>query len=180
MRCWWRRNLTKAGHRLPTSIALRPSRISCRRCEQHEARSDHFGFFAAAVRRPAGARGCGGALAADAVHLRVGHHRRGTRHRRAAPRRHRLCAEGQFVAPRRSAVERSDARGRAEGGAQRNREQQRRDQEVRLKRLSRTYRMLSSTGSAILRLRNRTDLFDEVRRIAVNQSGRLRRGWSSI
>jgi diguanylate cyclase (GGDEF)-like protein len=50
-------------------------------------------------------------------------------------------------------------------------EQQRRDQEVRLKRLSRTYRMLSSTGSAILRLRNRSDLFDEVCRIAVHQGG---------
>src|SRR5260370_32662793 len=40
-------------------------------------------------------------------------------------------------------------------------EQQRRDQEVRLQRLTRTYRMLSSTSSAILRLRNRMELFDE-------------------
>src|SRR6202012_4468336 len=53
-------------------------------------------------------------------------------------------------------------------------EQQRREQEVRLKRLSRTYRMLSSTGSAILRLRNRSELFDEVCRIALNQGGYAR------
>jgi len=50
-------------------------------------------------------------------------------------------------------------------------EQQRRDQEVRLQRLARTYRMLSSTSSAILRLRNRMELFDEVCRIAVHQGG---------
>src|ERR1700737_2951467 len=50
-------------------------------------------------------------------------------------------------------------------------EQQRRDQEVRLRRLTRTYRMLSSTSSAILRLRNRTELFDEVCRIAAHQGG---------
>jgi diguanylate cyclase (GGDEF)-like protein len=48
---------------------------------------------------------------------------------------------------------------------------QRRDQEIRLQRLTRTYRMLSSTGSAILRLRNRTELFDEVCRIVANQGG---------
>ena len=50
-------------------------------------------------------------------------------------------------------------------------EQQRHDQEVRLQRLTRTYRMLSSTSSAILRLRNRTELFDEVCRIAAHQGG---------
>jgi len=50
-------------------------------------------------------------------------------------------------------------------------EKQRRDQEVRLHRLTRTYRMLSSTSSAILRLRNRMELFDEVCRIAVHQGG---------
>jgi diguanylate cyclase (GGDEF)-like protein len=50
-------------------------------------------------------------------------------------------------------------------------EQQRRDQEIRLQRLTRTYRMLSSTSSAILRLRNRTELFDEVCRIAAHQGG---------
>jgi diguanylate cyclase (GGDEF)-like protein len=50
-------------------------------------------------------------------------------------------------------------------------EQQRRDQEVRLQRLTRTYRMLSSTSSAILRLRNRVELFDEVCRIAAHQGG---------
>jgi diguanylate cyclase (GGDEF)-like protein len=48
---------------------------------------------------------------------------------------------------------------------------QRRDQEIRLQRLTRTYRMLSSTGSAILRLRNRMELFDEVCRIVANQGG---------
>jgi diguanylate cyclase (GGDEF)-like protein len=50
-------------------------------------------------------------------------------------------------------------------------EQQRRDQEFRLQRLTRTYRMLSSTSSAILRLRNRMELFDEVCRIAAHQGG---------
>jgi len=50
-------------------------------------------------------------------------------------------------------------------------EQQRRDQEIRLQRLTRTYRMLSSTSSAILRLRNRMELFDEVCRVAANQGG---------
>jgi diguanylate cyclase (GGDEF)-like protein len=50
-------------------------------------------------------------------------------------------------------------------------EQQRHDQEIRLQRLTRTYRMLSSTSSAILRLRNRTELFDEVCRIAAHQGG---------
>jgi PAS domain S-box-containing protein/diguanylate cyclase (GGDEF)-like protein len=47
----------------------------------------------------------------------------------------------------------------------------RRDQEARLKRLTRTYRMLSSTGSAILRLHDRIDLLHEVCRIAVRQGG---------
>jgi diguanylate cyclase (GGDEF)-like protein len=50
-------------------------------------------------------------------------------------------------------------------------EQQRRDQEVRLERLTRTYRMLSSTSSAILRLRDRMELLDEVCRIAAHQGG---------
>jgi diguanylate cyclase (GGDEF)-like protein len=50
-------------------------------------------------------------------------------------------------------------------------EQQRCDQEMRLQRLTRIYRMLSSTSSAILRLRNRIELFDEVCRIAVQQGG---------
>jgi diguanylate cyclase (GGDEF)-like protein len=50
-------------------------------------------------------------------------------------------------------------------------EQQRRDQEIRLQRLTRTYRMLSSTSSAILRLRNRLELLDEVCRIAAHQGG---------
>jgi diguanylate cyclase (GGDEF)-like protein len=69
-----------------------------------------------------------------------------------------------------SAVERAlrEASLRAD---QRRSEQHRREQEVRLQRLTRTYRMLSSTSSAILRLRNRSDLFDEVCRIAANQGG---------
>jgi diguanylate cyclase (GGDEF)-like protein len=50
-------------------------------------------------------------------------------------------------------------------------EQQRCDQEIRLQRLTRTYRMLSSTSSAILRLRNRMELLDEVCRIASHQGG---------
>src|SRR6202034_3326155 len=40
------------------------------------------------------------------------------------------------------------------------------EQEERLRRLTRTYRMLSSTSSAILRLQNRAELLDEVCRIA--------------
>ncbi|HEX4152258.1 MAG TPA: EAL domain-containing protein [Steroidobacteraceae bacterium] len=48
---------------------------------------------------------------------------------------------------------------------------QRREQEVRLHRLTRSYRMLSSTGSAILRLRDRAELLDEVCRIAAEQGG---------
>jgi diguanylate cyclase (GGDEF)-like protein len=50
-------------------------------------------------------------------------------------------------------------------------EQQRHDQEIRLQRLTRTYRMLSSTSSAILRLRSRSELFDEVCRIVAHQGG---------
>jgi PAS domain S-box-containing protein/diguanylate cyclase (GGDEF)-like protein len=47
----------------------------------------------------------------------------------------------------------------------------RRDQEARLRRLTRTYHMLSSTSSAILRLRNRSELLQEACRIAVHQGG---------
>ncbi len=54
---------------------------------------------------------------------------------------------------------------------QRKSEQQRREQERRLQRLTRSYRMLSSTSSAILRLRDRSELLDEVCRIAVQQAG---------
>ena len=50
---------------------------------------------------------------------------------------------------------------------QREMEKHRTEQEVRLQRLTRSYRMLSSTSSAILRLRNRADLLDEVCRIVV-------------
>ncbi len=54
---------------------------------------------------------------------------------------------------------------------ERQSEQQRREQEVRLQRLTRSYRMLSSTNSAMLRLRDRYELLDEVCRIAVQQGG---------
>ena len=53
----------------------------------------------------------------------------------------------------------------------RHSEQVRTEQEERLRRLTRTYRMLSSTSSAILRLHNRAALLDEVCRIAVQQGG---------
>jgi diguanylate cyclase (GGDEF)-like protein len=53
----------------------------------------------------------------------------------------------------------------------RHSEHVRTEQEERLRRLTRTYRMLSSTSSAILRLQNRTELLDEVCRIAVQQGG---------
>jgi diguanylate cyclase (GGDEF)-like protein len=68
------------------------------------------------------------------------------------------------------AVERalSEAALKAKG---REAEAQRREQESRLQRLTRSYRMLSSTGSAILRLRNRAELLDELCRIAVKQGG---------
>jgi diguanylate cyclase (GGDEF)-like protein len=54
---------------------------------------------------------------------------------------------------------------------QRHSENQRREQEVRLQRLTRSYRMLSNTSSSILRLRNRAELLDEVCRIAHQQGG---------
>ena len=69
-----------------------------------------------------------------------------------------------------SAVERA-LRESALKAEQRRSEQHRSDQEIRLQRLTRTYRMLSSTSSAILRLRNRGELLDEVCRIAVDQGG---------
>jgi diguanylate cyclase (GGDEF)-like protein len=69
-----------------------------------------------------------------------------------------------------SAVERA-LREAAMKVAQRVSEQQRREQGVRLQRLTRTYRMLSSTSSAILRLRDRIGLLDEICRIAVHQGG---------
>lgn len=50
-------------------------------------------------------------------------------------------------------------------------DRRRQQQAVRLQRLTRTYRMLSSTGSAILRLRNPAELLDEVCRIGVHQGG---------
>jgi diguanylate cyclase (GGDEF)-like protein len=69
-----------------------------------------------------------------------------------------------------SAVERA-LREASIRAAQRQSEHQRHEQEVRLQRLTRSYRMLSSTSSAILRLRSRAELLDEVCRIAVKQGG---------
>ena len=74
-----------------------------------------------------------------------------------------------------SAVERA-LREAALKAARRDSEQQRSDRKCACKRLTRTYRMLSSTGSAILRLRNRAELLDEVCRIAVQQGGYERGG----
>src|ERR1700722_394646 len=54
------------------------------------------------------------------------------------------------------------------------------EQEERLRRLTRTYRMLSSTSSAILRLQNRAELLDEVCRIAVQQGGYQRSAISLV
>jgi diguanylate cyclase (GGDEF)-like protein len=68
------------------------------------------------------------------------------------------------------AVERAQREARTQA-EQRRSEQQRREQEVRLERLTRSYRMLSNTSSAILRLRVRAELLDEVCRIAVQQGG---------
>src|ERR1700691_707908 len=59
-------------------------------------------------------------------------------------------------------------------------EQVRTEQEERLRRLTRTYRMLSSTSSAILRLQNRAELLDEVCRIAVQQGGYQRSAISLV
>ncbi len=54
---------------------------------------------------------------------------------------------------------------------QRDAERQKNEHAARLERLTRSYRMLSHTSSAILRLRNRTELLDEVCRIAVKHGG---------
>jgi diguanylate cyclase (GGDEF)-like protein len=54
---------------------------------------------------------------------------------------------------------------------QRLMDEERREQEERLRRLTRSYRMLSSTNSAFLRLRDRAELLGEVCRIAVHQGG---------
>jgi diguanylate cyclase (GGDEF)-like protein len=62
----------------------------------------------------------------------------------------------------------------------RHSEQVRTEQEERLRRLTRSYRMLSSTSSAILRLHNRADLLDEVCRIAVQQGSYQRSAISLI
>jgi diguanylate cyclase (GGDEF)-like protein len=69
-----------------------------------------------------------------------------------------------------SAIERA-LREASMKAAERESERLRREQEVRLYRLTRSYRMLSSTSSAILRLHNRGELLAEVCRIASRQGG---------
>jgi diguanylate cyclase (GGDEF)-like protein len=69
-----------------------------------------------------------------------------------------------------SAVERA-LREAALRAAKLKSQQRQQEQAVRLQRLTRTYRMLSSTSSAILRLRNRRELLEEVCRIGVQQGG---------
>jgi diguanylate cyclase (GGDEF)-like protein len=78
-----------------------------------------------------------------------------------------------------SAIERA-LREAALKAERRQSEQLRSEQEERLRRLTRTYRMLSSTSSAILRLHSRTELLDEVCRIAVQQGGYQRTAISLI
>ena len=78
-----------------------------------------------------------------------------------------------------SAIERA-MRESALKAERRHSEQVRTEQEERLRRLTRTYRMLSSTSSAILRLQNRAELLDEVCRIAVQQGGYQRSAISLV
>ena len=82
------------------------------------------------------------------------------------------AADGQLRWLERNAVAIFDAERRLSGFRGTDRDiTLRREQEARLQRLTRTYRMLSSTGSAILRLRDRSELLAEVCRIAVHQGG---------
>jgi PAS domain S-box-containing protein/diguanylate cyclase (GGDEF)-like protein len=83
-----------------------------------------------------------------------------------------LTATGEQRWLERNAVAILDAAGHVTGYRGTDRDiTARQDQEARLQRLTRCYRMLSSTGSAILRLRNRAELLNEVCRIAVEQGG---------
>jgi diguanylate cyclase (GGDEF)-like protein len=72
-----------------------------------------------------------------------------------------------------SAVERA-LREAALEAAKAESEKLQREQGVRLQRLTRTYRMLSSMSSAILRFANRSELLEEVCRIGVQQGGYAR------
>lgn len=82
------------------------------------------------------------------------------------------AADGQARWLERNAVAILDDRGQLLGYRGTDRDiTVRREQEARLRRLTRTYRMLSSTGSAILRLRERDELLQEICRIAVQQGG---------
>src|SRR6185437_4457309 len=82
------------------------------------------------------------------------------------------AADGQARWLERNAVAILDDRGELLGYRGTDRDiTARREQEARLRRLTRTYRMLSSTGSAILRLHERGELLQEICRIAVQQGG---------
>ncbi|HEX4051278.1 MAG TPA: EAL domain-containing protein [Steroidobacteraceae bacterium] len=82
------------------------------------------------------------------------------------------AADGQARWLERNAVAILDDRGQLLGYRGTDRDiTARREQEARLRRLTRTYRMLSSTGSAILRLHERGELLQEICRIAVQQGG---------
>jgi PAS domain S-box-containing protein/diguanylate cyclase (GGDEF)-like protein len=82
------------------------------------------------------------------------------------------AADGQARWLERNAVAIVDDRGQLLGYRGTDRDiTTRREQEARLRRLTRTYRMLSSTGSAILRLHERGELLQEICRIAVQQGG---------
>ena len=72
-----------------------------------------------------------------------------------------------------SAVERALREAELEA-AKAESERRQREQGVRLQRLTRTYRMLSSMSSAILRFADRAELLEEVCRIGVRQGGYAR------
>jgi PAS domain S-box-containing protein/diguanylate cyclase (GGDEF)-like protein len=81
-------------------------------------------------------------------------------------------ADGQFRWLERNAISLHDDQGRPIGYRGIDRDiTQRREQQTRIQRLSRSHRMLSSINSAILRVRGRADLFQEACRIAVDQGG---------
>ena len=82
------------------------------------------------------------------------------------------AADGQLRWLERNAVSIVSATGELTGYRGSDRDiTARREQEERLRRLTRTYRMLSHTSSAILRLHDRMDLLEQICRIAVEQGG---------
>lgn len=81
-------------------------------------------------------------------------------------------ADGQFRWLERNAISLRDEKGKPVGYRGIDRDiTQRREQQTRIQRLSRSHRMLSSINSAILRVRGRAELFQEACRIAVDQGG---------